>query len=88
MFATKYLLLENCCIQNFQNHQGENNMKENNSKTKISATDLIFVDAENLSLYDSFMQHVPRNENEEAVKELISTAIQKGVKNFWKPKEK
>lgn len=52
----------------------------------ISDSDLVLVDAENLSMKDKFMQHEPKNDKERETKELIKEAIKKGVKNFYKPR--
>ncbi len=46
----------------------------------------VLVEAESLSLSDEFMKHIPINENEEKTKKLITEAIEKCVKNFWKPR--
>lgn len=43
------------------------------------------VDAENLSLDDKFMKHKPKTDREEETKALIKEAIEKGVKNFYRP---
>ena len=59
---------------------------ESERKPPILDSDLVLIDAENLSMEDKFMQHKPRNNREMETKELIKEAIKKGVKNFWKPK--
>ena len=46
----------------------------------------ILVEASKLSLDDEFMQHVPTTEREEDLKRLLTKAIQKGVKDFYRPK--
>lgn len=51
----------------------------------ILDSDLVLIDAENLSLNDRFMKYKPKDVREKAVKELIAKAIMKGVKNFYKP---
>jgi len=47
---------------------------------------LVLVDAENLSLSDSFMAFEPQTGRESLTKELIHKAISAGVKNFYRPK--
>ena len=54
------------------------------TKYTISDSDLVLVDVNSLSLTDEFMRHIPVNENEAKLKEFISEAIQKDVKNFYK----
>ena len=46
----------------------------------------ILVEASKLSLDDEFMQHVPTTEREEDLKRLLTKAIQKGLKDFYRPK--
>ena len=46
----------------------------------------VLVEASKLSLNDKFMQHVPTTEREEDLKLLLTKAIQKGVKDFYRPK--
>lgn len=43
------------------------------------------VEAESLSLDDEFMKYSPRTEREGVTKALIKEAIEKGVKNFYRP---
>ena len=43
------------------------------------------VEAESLSLDDEFMKHKPKTERERATKTLIELAIEKEVKNFYRP---
>lgn len=59
---------------------------ENEVKSELSDSDFILIDAENLSMNDKFMQYEPKDEIESEKKDLISEAIQKGVKNFYRPR--
>ena len=43
------------------------------------------VEAESLSLDDEFMKHKPKTERERATKALVEVAIEKEVKNFYRP---
>ena len=62
------------------------NKKVAKKQTTKDLKDFILIDAESLSMEDRFMQHNPKNFRERKTKELIKEAIQKGVKNFYKPK--
>ena len=55
-------------------------------KPKAWGENFILIDAESLSLNDAFMQHEPVTEAEEDFKALLTEAITKGVKNFYRPK--
>ena len=57
-----------------------------NTSNVFAEDDFILVEAENLSLDDKFMQWEPRNKLERDTKELIKEAIEKKVKNFYRPK--
>ena len=46
----------------------------------------VLVEASKLSLNDKFMRHVPTTEREEDLKRLLTKAIQKGLKDFYRPK--
>ena len=51
----------------------------------LSDDNLILIEAERLSLNDSFMKHKPRTKAEKKAKRLITGAIKAGVKNFYRP---
>lgn len=59
---------------------------ENEVKSELSDSDFILIDAEKLSMNDKFMQYEPKYRIERETKDLISEAIQKGVKNFYRPR--
>ena len=46
----------------------------------------VLVEASKLSLNDKFMRHKPKTEEEKNLKELLANAIQKGLKDFYRPK--
>ena len=47
--------------------------------------DFILIEAERLSINDSFMKHEPRTREEKRAKNLIGEASKGGVKNFYRP---
>jgi len=53
---------------------------------KIIEADLILIEAEKLSVNDTFMKYEPKTDEEKEAKEFISEAIKKKVKNFYRPK--
>lgn len=53
---------------------------------KVNGDDFILVTAGSLSMKDEFMSYSPVTGTEREVKELISEAIRKGVKDFYCPK--
>ena len=55
------------------------------SKSVVLDNHLILIEAESLSLDDEFMKHKPETEQEKETKALIKEAIEKGVKNFYRP---
>ena len=46
----------------------------------------VLIEASKLSLDDEFMKHEPTNESEEIFKEGLTKVIQKGIKDFYRPK--
>ena len=63
-------------------------LAEVEEKTLPIVEDGVFVKvkASKLTLEDEFMQYVPQTDEQKAFKELVKTVIQKGVKDFWRPK--
>ena len=61
--------------------------KPASSIPKITIPEILMrrVEAESLSLDDEFMKYKPKTEQEEETKALIKEAIEKGVKNFYRP---
>ena len=61
--------------------------KQASSIPKITIPEILMrrVEAESLSLDDEFMKYKPKTEQEEETKALIKEAIEKGVKNFYRP---
>ena len=61
--------------------------KQASSIPKITIPEILMrrVEAESLSLDDEFMKHSPKTEREEETKALIKEAIEKEVKNFYRP---
>lgn len=55
-------------------------------ETAFSKGEHILIEAEKLSLLDTFMRYNPKTGNEISTKELISQAICKETKNFYRPK--
>lgn len=62
--------------------------KEGSSIPQITIPEILMrrVEAESLSLDDEFMKHNPKTEQEEVTKILIKEVIDKGVKNFYRPR--
>ena len=55
-------------------------------KEKMISEVFVLVEASKLSLRDEFMKYKPRTEREAKFKKQLTEAIQKGVKDFWRPK--
>lgn len=65
-------------------------MNDNELKIKVSncheRKDLFkLVPASKLSLDDDFLKYQPKTEREQKFKELVETAIKRGLKDFWRP---
>ena len=60
--------------------------KEQEVTTDVQSDVFVLVEASKLSLDDEFMNHKPTTESEEIFKEMIKTVIQKGIKDFYRPK--
>jgi len=56
------------------------------NETKLFDNDFILIEAEKLSVKDTFMKYEPKTDEEKEAKKLISEAIKKKVKNFYRPK--
>ena len=56
------------------------------NETKVFDNDLILIEAEKLSVNDAFMKYEPKTEREKKTKAFIYEAIEKKVKNFYRPK--
>ena len=69
-----------------EEEEKESESATNDTKPVFSESDFVLIEAESLSMDDEFMQYVPKNEEEEETKKLISEAIQKEVRNFYKPR--
>jgi len=61
-------------------------IEELDNETKLFDGDLILIEAEKLSMNDTFMKYKPKTDEEKEAKKLISEAIKKKVKNFYRPK--
>lgn len=56
------------------------------TETENPQGSFVLVEASKLSLDDEFMKYKPKTEREEKLKEQLTDAIKKGVKDFWAPK--
>lgn len=58
------------------------------TSTVVTPQEDIFVkvEASKLSLEDEFMKHQPQSNEERNFKELVKTAIKRGLKDFWHPR--
>ena len=62
----------------------EGNMDNNESKINDPGI-FKLVPASQLSLEDRWMKYQPKTNAERHFKELVETAIKKGLKDFWRP---
>lgn len=65
-------------------------MNDNELKIKVSNRHerkglFKLVPASKLSLGDDFLKYQPKTEREQKLKELVETAIKRGLKDFWRP---
>ena len=56
------------------------------NETKSFDNDFILIEAEKLSMKDTFMKYEPKTDRGKEAKALISAVIEKKVKNFYRPK--
>ena len=57
-----------------------------NIEIKVSEGIFELVEASTLSMHDEFMKHEPKTANEEEFKQLLTDAIKKGLKDFYRPR--